>query len=304
MQPPFDRWCTRVQTFRDVLISTEQALLQGGVFCGHGYVDCHDEAVALVLAAACRDPESGTEILGQFVDDDSLRTLSDFLDQRIQGRVPTAYITGRAALGGLSFRCDKRALVPRSPLMAVVLDDYRPWFQGAVPRRILDVCCGGGSLGLLAAFYEPDSEVFLMDLDEQALALAWLNLKDHSLPNAFCLRADLMTALAPGTADIILANPPYVDALDMNSLPPEYQHEPRVALAAGEDGLDLVHPLLQQAERVLAPGGVLFLEVGNSAPALEQAYPDLAFTWLALESGGHGVCAIGKSELGFLRTTT
>ena len=201
----------------------------------------------------------GLKSWGQFVDDDSLRTLSDFLDQRIQGRVPTAYIIGRAALGGLSFRCDKRALVPRSPLMAVVLDDYRPWFQGAVPRRILDVCCGGGSLGLLAAFHEPDSEVFLMDLDEQALDLAWLNLKDHRLPNAFCLRADLMTALASGTADIILANPPYVDVLDMNSLLPEYQHEPKVALAAGEDGLDLVHPLLQQAERVLAPGGVLFL---------------------------------------------
>ena len=287
-------------TFREALSNTELALEQAEVFCGHGYADSHDEAVALVLAAAQLDPCSGAEILDQYLDPASFEKLTTFTYQRVHQRLPTAYIIGRATLGDLTFRCDNRALVPRSPLMAVIFDDYRPWYAGRSPPRIVDVCCGGGSLGLLAARHGPESEILLMDLDARALPLAQLNLDEHGFPNARCVQADLVAPLAADSVDIILANPPYVDAGDMASLPEEYWHEPRVALAAGQDGLDLVHQLLAQVRSILAPGGVLFLEVGNSAPALESAYPELAFTWLELASGGHGVCVLTHEDLSAL----
>jgi ribosomal protein L3 glutamine methyltransferase len=286
-----------VITFRNALANTALALDEAEVFSGHGYVDTHDEAVALVLAAADLDPLSGPEILDRGVDEDSLARLADFTRQRVQQRLPTAYIIGFAALGDLTFRCDPRALVPRSPLMSVVLENYAPWSTGRTLSRIVDVCCGGGSLGLLAAFHAPRAEVLLMDIDCDALALAKLNEKDHGFTNTTCLQADLLSPLGNNSADIILANPPYVDAHDMTCLPEEYRHEPRMALAAGDDGLLLTHRLLQQAKDVLRPRGLLFLEVGNSAPALMQAYPEMAMTWLELECGGHGVCVISQEDL-------
>ena len=286
-----------MRTFREILTTTESQLEAGGLHFGHGYFDAHDEAVALVLAAEGLDPMTGSEILDETMSDAGEKTLQGFLRQRLKDRLPTAYIIGYAALGELTFWCDARALVPRSPLMAAIHEGYRPWFEPSVPRRIVDVCCGGGSLGLLAAYHSPDSEVLLLDIDTDALALAESNRLDQGLQNTLCVQADLLGPLAPGSVDIILANPPYVDAEDMANLPREYQHEPRIALAAGNDGLDLVHALLRQASYVLSSQGVLFLEVGNSAPALASAYPDIAFTWLELVNGGHGVCVVSAAEL-------
>lgn len=284
-------------TFRELLITTESQLEAADLYFGHGYFDAHDEAVALVLAAEGLDPLTGSEILDCDMSDTGQQKLRGFLRQRVSDRRPTAYIIGYAALGALTFSCDKRALVPRSPLMSVIHEGYSPWFSQAVPERIVDVCCGGGSLGLLAAYHSPASSVFLLDIDKGALALAETNRRGQELPNARCLRADLLATLAPDSVDIILANPPYVDAEDMSNLPQEFHHEPRIALAAGDDGLDLVHELLRQAAHVLTSHGVLFLEVGNSAPALAKSYPNIAFTWLELDNGGHGVCAVSASEL-------
>ncbi len=284
-------------TFREILITTESRLEAGDLHFGHGYLDAHDEAVALVLAAEGLDPLTGSEILDLDVSSEGLEKLQGFLRQRLEDRLPTAYIIGYAALGALTFWCDDRALVPRSPLMSVIHEGYSPWFDHSVPKRIVDVCCGGGSLGLLAAFHSPETSVLLLDIDNRALALAEANRRTQALPNTLCVQANLLATLAPESVDIILANPPYVDAEDMANLPREFHHEPRIALAAGDDGLDLVHELLRQAIYVLSPEGVLFLEVGNSAPALIASYPDIAFTWLELASGGHGVCVVSASEL-------
>lgn len=289
-----------VTSFRDILDQTEQILCNAGVYCGHGYDSEHDEAVALVLAAAELPVTTGTEILDEPFPDPARERLKGFLERRTRDRVPTAYIIGRAWLGPLEFRCDPRALVPRSPLMAVIETGFAPWWTGDVPRRLVDVCCGGGSLGLLAAATLPGTEVYLTDIDSDALALAEENRALHGLTNVVLGQGDLLAALAPESVDIILANPPYVDALDMAALPDEYLHEPGRALAAGNDGLELVHRLLREAHTVLAPEGVLFLEVGNSWLALEEAYPVFAFTWLQFESGGHGVCVLNRSELSAL----
>ena len=283
--------------FREILTTTQSRLEAGNLHFGHGYFDAHDEAVALVLAAEGLDPTTGPEILDVVMSDAGEKKLQLFLQQRIHDRLPTAYIIGYAALGELTFWCDSRALVPRSPLMSVIHEGYSPWFNQATPLRIADVCCGGGSLGLLAAYHSPESHVLLLDIDADALALAGTNRRDQGMGNTLCVQADLFEALAPNSVDIILANPPYVDAEDMANLPQEYHHEPRLALAAGDDGLDLVHRLLRQASLVLSPHGMLFLEVGNSAPALASSYPALTFIWLELPSGGHGVCAISANEL-------
>ena len=284
-------------TFREGLKATEQALIEACVWCGHGYESAHDEAVALVLAAAEMPVDTGTDILEQNIPEDALARLATYVDQRTIERIPVAYIIGRAWLGPLEFVSDSRALVPRSPLMAAIETGFAPWWRGVAPRRIVDLCCGGGSLGLLAAWAYPDAEVLLLDIDTSALELAAQNLTKHQCTNAAIVQGDLLSPLAPRSADVILANPPYVDAEDMSDLPPEYHHEPRLALAAGDDGLDLVHQILRQAADVLSDEGVLFLEVGNSWSALEASYPTHGFVWLQFESGGHGVCALEKSAL-------
>lgn len=287
-----------LSTFSELLGRTQLRLEQADVWFGHGYDCAHDEAVALVLAAANLPVTTGREILDQKPDKVAADRLEQFVRRRIENREPVAYIIGRAWLGPLQFIADARALVPRSPLMSVIESGFGPWWQRDDPSSIVDVCCGGGSLGLLAAWAFPESQVTLLDIDGEALSLARENLALHALNNVTINQGDLLQPIVDSqTVDIILANPPYVDATDMASLPAEYLHEPRLALAAGADGLDLVHRLLAQAAQLLSPGGLLFLEVGNSWEALEAAYPNCTFTWLEFEAGGHGVCVLTRSEI-------
>ena len=291
---------SKIITFREVLDDTEQTLIDAGIWCGHGYESEYDEAVALILAAASL-PESTGDILDHPVSKHTLEKLEKFLQARIEAREPTAYIIGHAWLGPLKFTADPRALVPRSPLMELIHDCFEPWWQGDALGTIVDVCCGGGSLGLLAAAQFPEATVELLDIDNSAVNLARENLVLHELSNAAIIQANLLTALADSSVDIILANPPYVNAEDMASLPPEYLHEPQLALAAGVDGLQLIHQLIVQAANILQPEGVMFLEVGNSWAALEEAYPNFIFMWLEFENGGHGVCVLTQAELQLLR---
>ncbi len=288
-------------TYQELLSTTEETLRNAQIWCGHGYDSAHDEAVALVLAAAGLPENTGTDILEQPVAPKTLEKLGEYLRLRTRERQPTAYIIGYGWLGPLKFKADPRALVPRSPLMELIAYEFQPWWQGDAPGVIVDVCCGGGSLGLLAAAQFPEAQVELLDIDEAALSLARENLQLHQLDNVVISQADLLAPLAADSVDIILANPPYVDAQDMASLPPEYLHEPRLALEAGDDGLRLAHRLMAEAASVLRECGVLFMEVGNSWEALEQAYPNFGFTWLQFESGGHGVCALTYEELQHLR---
>ena len=287
-------------TFQEAIDTTKATLAAVPIYCGHGYYSVHDEAVALVLAAARMSATTDKSVLGAVLETTALERLADFVQQRAIHRLPTAYIIGKAWLGPLEFVCDSRALVPRSPLMEVIAADYQPWCTRP-PRHIVDLCCGGGSLGILAALNRPDAVITLSDIDVDALNLARENLLMHAPPNARLLRADLLSGIAPRSIDVILANPPYVDGEDMQALPPEFGHEPNRALAAGVDGLLLVYRLLAEAADCLDEEGHLFLEVGNSWTALEEAFPHFAFEWLDLEWGGHGVCVIAQQELQYLR---
>ena len=283
-------------TFREILIDAETGLLKADLFFGHGYESAHDEAVALVLAAAdCSLIDTSAAILDTDFPPAATPKLRSFLTARCEERLPVAYIIGEAWLGHLCFKSDSRALVPRSPVAELVLNHFEPWYQGPDPQIIVDVCCGGGSLGMLAKSLFPSAQVLLSDLDSAALSLAFENSQIHAVDGI--VQSDLLSWCKSSSVDIIIANPPYVDADDIRELPTEYRHEPRLALAGGEDGLDLVRDLLIDAARILRSTGLLVLEVGNSFEALNDLSEQLHPIWVELEQAGHGVAVFMAQDL-------
>ncbi|MEM9256148.1 MAG: 50S ribosomal protein L3 N(5)-glutamine methyltransferase [Pseudomonadota bacterium] len=276
---------------------TEARLAQSGVFFGHGTDNAADEAFALVATAAHLADGYDADLAGYKLTEDQVNRITQLLERRIEQRVPLPYLLGRARFAGLEFLCDERALVPRSPLAELILNDYQPWYAGPEPRRLLDLCCGGGSIGLSAAYYRPDLRVDLSDVSMDALALADENRLQWGLQDRVdIVRSDVFSQLS-GRYDIILSNPPYVDAEDLAGMPQEYRHEPEQGLGAGLDGLDLARRILSQARSYLEDRGLLILEVGNSAEALMDVYPAVPFTWVELQNGGHGVLAMTAGEL-------
>jgi len=288
-----------MQTFRTKLSQVETALQDADVFCGHGYESVWDEAVALLLGAAGLSPEQPLSLLDQPFPLDAETQLMDLLERRCDQRLPLAYCLQEAYLAGLRFIADPRALVPRSPVSHVVAERLSPWWpEDREPAVIVDVCCGGGSLGLVAAEAFPRATVLLSDLDELALSLAAENIGLHGRSDRVCaLRADLLSAIQSGSVDVVLANPPYVSQAEMTELPVEYRAEPRIALEADARGTELAVSLLREAVRILAPDGLMMLEVGETWTALEERLPKVPFFWLELPQGGSGVAAISAQEL-------
>ena len=285
-------------TIEEALAVAHGQLTASDIFFGHGTDNAWDEAVQLALAAAGLPADSDDSVLAAPVPGPAWQRLQAMLHRRINERVPLPYLTGVAWFAGLSFTCDERAIIPRSPLAEVILNDFQPWYLGPAPTRLLDLCCGGGCIGLAAAHYHPNLTVDLVDLDPQALALAGENIVRHSLQQRVkAVHSDLFSGLGEVRYDLILSNPPYVDAADLAGMPAEYHHEPALALASGADGLDLTRRIIAQALDYLTPGGLLLVEVGNSWEALEAAYPQLPFIWLEFEQGGHGVFALSAQDL-------
>ena len=288
-----------MQTFRTKLSQVETALQKADVYCGHGYESVSDEAVALVLGAAGLSPEQPMSLLEQPFPGDAESHLAALLHKRCRQRLPVAYCLQEAYLAGLRFIADPRALIPRSPVAHIVAERLAPWWpEDREPGLIADVCCGGGSLGLIAAEAFPKAMVLLSDLDEQALFLASENIALHGrAERVYAVRADLLSALGSGSADVVLANPPYVSYAEMAELPPEYNAEPRLALEADAEGTELAARLLREGARVLAPDGLMLLEVGETWVALEDRLPKAPFLWLELPQGGSGVAVISAQEL-------
>ena len=288
-----------MQTFRTKLSQVETALLDAAVYCGHGYESVSDEAVALVLGAAGLSPEQPLSLLEQRFPVEADPRLEALVGKRCRQRLPVAYCLQEAYLAGLRFIADPRALIPRSPVAHVVAERLVPWWPvDREPGVIVDVCCGGGSLGLVAAEAFPRARVLLSDLDEKALSLASENIALHGRADRVCvMRADLLTALRSGIVDVVLANPPYVSQTEMTELPPEYNAEPRMALEADAEGTEVAVRLLREGARVLAPDGLMLLEVGETWRALEGRLPKVPFLWLELPQGGSGVATISAQEL-------
>ncbi|EED32817.1 protein-(glutamine-N5) methyltransferase, ribosomal protein L3-specific [gamma proteobacterium NOR5-3] len=285
-------------TLGDALEQAHRALHRADLFYGHGSDSAWDEAVFLVLSAAGLPLDSDDKVLGLPLGEEAWQTALRWLWGRIEDRTPLPYLTGRAWFAGLEFYCDQRALVPRSPLAEVIRSDYSPWYSKKTPTRILDLCCGGGCIGIAAAVYQPELQVVLADIDADALSLARENIARYELQSRVQVRqSDLMDALGDERFDVILCNPPYVDANDLACMPAEYHCEPPRGLGSGEDGLDLARRILRNAQQHLTPEGLLFLELGNSWATLDDELAEVSLTWLEFSEGGHGVLLVRAHEL-------
>jgi len=270
---------------------------------GHGTTNARDEAAFLVLETL-RLPIDRLEPYLDLKPSAAERArLLTLIDARVSLRLPAPYLVGAAYMHGVRFHADRRALIPRS-FIGDMLADYLTG-GGVLPiedprkvRRVLDLCTGSGCLAILAALAFPHARIDAADLSAGALALARRNVRTHRLEDRIALhRGDLFQPLAGRRYDLILSNPPYVDAKGMARLPPEYRHEPRLALAAGDDGLDLVRRILQEAPRHLAKNGALLCEIGRGRKLLEAAFPRLPFLWLDTEQSEGEVFWITRAEL-------
>jgi len=293
-----DALCDDLHTVRDFIRWTISRCNQANIFQGHGYDDLWDEAVALVLYAIDLPWDTDPRVQdGRLTRTEKHKTIG-LLKRRILERTPTAYLTGIGWFVGLPFNVDERVLIPRSPIGELIEQQLQPWIEPDSVNSLLDMCTGSGCIGIACAAAFPNAAVECTDISQDALAVAKQNVALHGMEEQVNLiYSDLFDALDGRCYDVIVSNPPYVDALDMASLPDEYKHEPELALEAGSDGLDLVRKMLADLSRHLNPGGIAIIEVGNSWQALEEAYPGVPFTWLEFERGGHGVFLLTKEQI-------
>ncbi|HEX7031217.1 MAG TPA: 50S ribosomal protein L3 N(5)-glutamine methyltransferase [Gammaproteobacteria bacterium] len=271
---------------------------EAGLHYGHGTDNALDEAVALVLHALHLPHGCPDRLLDARLAPVEKADIYRLFARRVDERVPAAYLTGEAWFAGMKFRADERALVPRSPIAELIEARFEPWVDPGSVAAVLDLCTGGGCIAVTCAHAFPDAHVDAVDLSADALALAHENVVLHGVENQVELHeGDLFAPLPARRYDIIVSNPPYVDAEDMAGLPEEFRHEPELGLAAGADGLDIARRILNEAGERLTENGILVVEVGNSAAALETAFPEVEFTWLEFERGGEGVFLLTAAEV-------
>ena len=285
-------------SLRDVILAAQAYLEEAGVWFGHGTDNALDEAAWLVSHALGLDPDFAEEILSHSLTEAEKATVATLLQRRVNERLPAAYLTGRAWFAGLPFYVDERVLVPRSPIAELIGNGFRPWLEPERIERVLDLCTGSGCIAIATAFALPQAQVDASDISAGALDVALRNVREHALEDRLHLfESDLFNGLPEQRYDLIISNPPYVDAEDMAALPDEYRREPELGLAAGSRGLDLVIPMLRDAADYLTPEGVIIVEVGNSAEALNRQFPHIPFIWLDFEYGGEGVFLLEAGQL-------
>ncbi|MCL1825706.1 MAG: 50S ribosomal protein L3 N(5)-glutamine methyltransferase [Betaproteobacteria bacterium] len=287
-------------TVRDWLRYAVTRFNRAGIFCGHGVGDTYDEAVWLILSTLALPPDRLEPFLDACIPSDERMALLENIDRRAIDRIPTAYLVHEAWLGAYRFHVDERVIVPRS-YFAELLDDnaFAPWIED--PETVtgaLDLCTGSGCLSILMAEAFPNADIVAADISADALAVAQRNIAEYGLDERIePAQSDLFGSLDGRLFDLILCNPPYVTAESMERLPPEYLHEPALALAAGEDGLDIVRRLIFEAARHLHPGGILAVEVGHNRERVENAFPALPLVWLTTRSGIDAVFVLRQEDL-------
>ena len=273
-----------------------QALTKQPLYFGHGTDSAEQEARWLVLGALGLDWETVASELEQVVDAPAEAAVQAILQKRVETRQPAAYLLGGCWFAGLPFNVDERVIVPRSPFAELILNQFKPWLSEP-PKRVLDLCCGSGCMGIAAAVAFPEAQVDIIDLSPDALAVARSNIERHQLQGRVrAIESDLFTH-AEGTYDLILSNPPYVPQWEYDALPAEYHREPEMSLVAGEDGLDLVIPMMLQAPNYLNEGGRVFIEVGNTHEYLANCFPEVPFEWIEFSNGGSGVYTLSREQL-------
>lgn len=290
--------CRRLLNIRDFIRWSATQLLASGVYFGHGMDNAFDEARFLVYQALSLPPDLDNEWLSSAVTQSEAEQIQRWLTERIQTRKPIVYVTGSTWYAGMRFIVNEQVLVPRSPFAELIARGFDEWVDLDQCERVLDLCTGSGCIGIVSLQVLPVAEVDLVDISPEALCVAQKNIDLHGLGHRVkTIQSDLFSELQGQRYDLILCNPPYVDADEIANMPAEFHHEPILGLAAGQDGLDLVRKILAQASDHLTDEGVLIVEVGASDEALMETYPDLPFYWFEFEHGGMGVFAINRSEL-------
>lgn len=285
-------------TIRDFVRWGSSEFLRNELTFGHGFASAFDEARYLTLHALALPYDWPDEYLDTVLTPPEREQVIDILRLRVNSRQPAAYITRESWFCGLKFYVDERVLVPRSPIAELVSDKFEPWVDSSRVHRILDLCSGSGCIAIAAKYHFPGAEVFASDVSLDALEVAKTNLELHDLVDEITLyESDLFDAIPLQQFDVIVCNPPYVDAEDMAKLSDEFHYEPEIGLRAGDDGLLLVDRILARAGEFLSDRGALFIEVGNTRAAMESKFDFLPMTWVEFEFGGGGVCFIGAQDL-------
>lgn len=286
-------------TVRDMLRFAVSRFNAAGLFFGHGTDNAWDEAVYLVLHTLKLPLDRLEPFLDARLLEEERDALLAVLRRRIEERLPAAYLTHEAWLGEHRFYVDERVIVPRSFIAELLHDQLTPWVEDPWGvSGVLDLCTGSGCLAILAALAFPQAEVDAVDISPDALAVAARNVEDYGLQERLHLiESDAFRKLSGRRYDVIISNPPYVNAESVAALPQEYLHEPKLALGSGEDGLDFTRIILREAKGHLNPGGLLIVEIGHNRDALEAAFPSLPFTWLETTAGDEHVFLLHEEDL-------
>ena len=294
-----DSLVDELHTVRDWLRWAVSRFSEAGLFFGHGCDNAYDEATWLILHTLHLPLDRLDPFLDARLTHGERLALLNILQQRVTRRLPAAYLTGEAWLGEFRFYVDERVIVPRSYFAELLADGLSPWVQQ--PSSIasaLDLCTGSACLAILMAHTFPAALIDAADLSADALAVAARNISEYSLQDRVTLvESNLFEKLADRRYDLILSNPPYVTDQSMAELPPEYRHEPQLALAAGSDGLDIVRRILTIAKHHLTDDGLLMVEVGHNADLVEAAYPNVPFTWIDATGGEARIFLLTREQL-------
>ncbi len=294
----YDEVLASLKTVRDFLRYAVSQFNEAELFFGHGNDNAYDEAAYLILHTLNLPLDTLTPFLDARLLQNEKALLLQLINRRVNERIPLAYLTRQAWQGEYEFYVDERVIVPRSFIYELLGETLRPWIEyDELIHHALDLCTGSGALAIQLAHHYPEANIDAIDISIDALEVASVNVQAYGLENRINLiHTDLFTGI-DGTYDLIVSNPPYVDAESVAELPDEYLHEPELALGCGIDGLDATRIILQQAAKYLNPQGVLLVEIGHNREVLEAAFPELPFTWLNTSGGDGFVFLLTREDL-------
>jgi ribosomal protein L3 glutamine methyltransferase len=298
MQNTYLQETQNLENIVDFLRFALSRAMEAHLYYGHGTDNAADDMRALILGSLSLPHDLDPLLLNSRLTAIEKNYLCDQLHKRIHDQVPVPYLTREAFFCGLPFYVDERVLIPRSPMAELIQHQFSPWIIADQVDNILDLCTGSACIAIACCFAFPEAAVDAVDICADALEVAEINREHYHLEEQLTLiKSDCFSAVSDLKYDLIVSNPPYVGFDEMQSLPKEYAHEPTLALEAENNGLALVERILHEAHNHLSDIGILVVEVGNSDEALVEAYPDLPFTWLEFENGGHGVFLLTYQQL-------
>ncbi len=294
-----DEAVTELRTVGDMLRWAVSRFNDANIYYGHGTDNAWDEAIALVFYALHLPEEIGQQVVHANLTSSEKHKIVELIIRRVRERLPVPYLTNKARFADLEFYVDERVLVPRSPIAEMINNNFSPWLYNKPVHRVMDLCTGSGCIAIACAYAFEDAEVDALDISEDALEVAQINIESLDvLDRVFPIQSNMFSAIPKGPQyDLIVSNPPYVDEEDIGDMPDEYHHEPAIGLASGRDGLDLTKRILANASDYLTKDGLLVVEVGNSMVHLIEQFPDVPFTWVEFEHGGDGVFVLTYDQL-------